>query len=338
MRKYITLVGIIAAFAAMLSGCAKTTDPINPNVATITFVKAGPKFLTSDITVNPKDSIQFQYTVTSSVPMATVELDKSLVSSNNVLPAFAFKDSVKTAGALTFTVTHKMIADSIPAIYQYNVVARDRNGVFVGQSVVINVTVTSDFYYYPNRTIFTPDTAQTAQTYYSSSLNNTFSYATGAANSANIDFGYYFNPDTSQKAGSKANQPVYGHFLYALNATPTPRSAKNPVYDISTWTKNATIMKQVTASVPTFASLTSGGAIKQGALTNLKTGATTQAPVVTTTITAGKQTDTYTPLATGNVIWFKTADGRYGALTVTFLSSSTSAKTTYMNYEVKITK
>src|SRR5471030_2190799 len=122
MRKYITLFGIIAAFAAMLSGCAKTADPINPNVATITFVNAGPKFLTSDVTVNPKDSILFQYTITSPVPMATVELDKNLVSSNNAVAAYAFKDSVKTPGALTFTVTHKMIADSIAAIYQYNVV------------------------------------------------------------------------------------------------------------------------------------------------------------------------------------------------------------------------
>jgi hypothetical protein len=333
MRKYITLFGIIAAIAVMFTDCSKTTDPINANVITVTFVKAGPKFVTDNITVNPKDSIQFQYTVTSPTPMATVALAKNQTSSNTV-EIDAFKDSVKTGDKRTFTVTHKMIADSISGIYNYNVVARDINGVYVGSSKVIIVTVLPDFYYYTNRQMFVPDTtAKTNLCYYSSSVNSSFSYTSaGVANSPKIDFGFFFNTDSVYTTKGKPATGVVGPSIYALNLTPTPSQIS--FYDISTWTKNATILKVATS--PTFASLTSGGAIQQGALTNLKSGATNRVPVVTTTGTGTTRLDTYTALASGNVIWFKTAGGKYGALTITYLNLAGAAKTTYMNFEVKI--
>ena len=333
MRKYITLVGIIAALTVILSGCAKTTQPINANIVTITFIKAGPKFLTSDITVNPKDSIQFQYTITSPKPMTTVELAKSLASANTAT-VDAFKDSVKTGDRRTFTMTHKIVADSIAGIYNFNVIVRDVNGIYMGSSKVINVTVTPDFYYYTNRQMYVPDTtAKTNLCYYSSSANSSFSYTSaGVANSAKIDFGYYFNTDSTYTKGKATS--VVGHSIYALTITPTP--SQIAFNDISSWTKNATVLKVGTS--PTFASLTSGGAIKQGALTNLKSGATNQVPVVTTAVSGGLRTDTYAPLVAGNVIWFKTVDGRYGALTITYMNQGNAYKSTYMNFEVKVTK
>jgi hypothetical protein len=340
MRKYITLFGIIAAIAVMFTDCKKTTDPINANVATVTFINAGPKFVTDNITVNPKDSIQFQYTVTSPVPMATVALAKNQVSSNTV-EIDAFKDSVKTSDKLTFTVTHKMIADSISGIYNYNVVARDINGVYVGSSKVIIVTVLPDFYYYTNLQMFAPDTtAKINPCYYSSSANTSFSYTSaGAANSAKIDFGFFFNTDSVYATKGKPATGVIGPSIYALNLTPTPSQIS--FNDISSWTKNATLLK--VGTTPTFASLTSGGAIKQGYLTNVKSAAaTSRVPVVTTTGsgtgTGGTRVDSYTALTTGSVMFFKTADGRYGALTITFLNLAGAAKTTYINFEVKVTR
>jgi len=334
MRKYITLFGIIAAFAVILSGCAKTTDPINANIVTINFIKSGPKFLINDTTVNPKDSIQFQYTITSPKPMTTVELAKSRASANTATTD-AFKDSVKTGDRRTFTMTHKIIADSIAGIYNYNVIVRDANGIYMGSSKVINVTIRPDFYYYTDRQMFVPDTvAKTNLAYYSSSANTSYSYTSaGAANSGKIDFGYFFDTDsTYNNSGIKTS--VVGHCIYALNLTPTPSQIS--FYDISSWTKNATLLKIGTS--PTFASLTSGGAITQGALTNLKSGATSVVPVVTTTVKNGITTNTYAPLVAGNVIWFKTVDGRYGAISITYFNQANASKSTYMNFEVKVTK
>jgi hypothetical protein len=333
MRKYITLFGIIAALAVMLSACKKTTSSVDANVATITFANAGPKFVTDDITVNPKDSIQFQYTVTSPTPMSTVALAKNQPSSNTA-EIDAFKDSVKTGDMTTFTVTHKMIADSIPGIYNYNVIARDAKGIYLGSSKVIKVTVLPDFYYYTNLRMFVPDTtAQINPCYYSSSANTSYSYtSSGAANSASIDYGFFFNTDSVYTTKGKPATGVVGPSIYALNLTPIPSQVA--FNDISTWTKNATILKVGTS--PTFASLTSGGAIKQGGITNLKTGATNRVPVVTTTGTGATRVDTYTPLASGNVIWFKTVDGRYGAMAITYLSLAGASKRSYMNFEVKI--
>lgn len=333
MRKYITLFGVIAAIALMFTNCKKTTDPIDANVITVTFIKAGPKFVTDSITVNPKDSIQFQYTITSPVPMSTVALAKNQFSSN--IPEIdAVKDSVKTGDMRTFTVTHKIVADSISGVYNYNVVARDVNGIYVGSSKVIIVTVKPDFYYYTNRQMFVPDTtAKTNPCYYSSSANTSFSYTSaGVANSSKIDFGFFFNTDSVYTIKGKPATGVVGPSIYALNLTPTPSQIS--FNDISTWTKNATILK--VGSTPTFSSLTSGGAIKQGALTNLKTGATNRLPVVTTTGSGVTRLDAYTPLSTGNVIWFLTADGRYGALTITYLRLAGASQISYMNFEVKV--
>jgi len=38
------------------------------------------------------------------------------------------------------------------------------------------------------------------------------------------------------------------------------------------------------------------------------------------------------------VIFFKTVDGRYGALTILFLNQASASRTTYINFEVKVTR
>jgi len=359
MKKHIILFGITAAFAAMLSGCKKTTDPINPNVATITLVNGGPKYLTGDATVNPKDTLIFQYTITSPVPMATVELDKSVVGSNNKIPSFAFKDSVKTQGSLTFTAIKKFPVDSAAGVYQYNVVARDINGLFLGQSKIVNVTVAPDFYFYTGRQLFVPDTvAKTNKCYFSTTDFDTYSYTSaGAAISPKIDFGYFFNTDSlyaanNLTASANVKDRVVGNSFYALSVAPAP--SQIAMNDISGWTKNATQLAVGTTS--TFVNLTSGGAITQNAITALKKStsgnlSTSLLPIVTRTTktvtsTVGGKTvtntynaDAVTPITTGTIIYFKTVDGRYGAINVDLGTTATSAaKSQFVNISVKVTK
>ena len=63
MKKYI--LGIVLAMV-MLNACTKKVDPIDISYADIALVNAGTGFVTTDVTVNPKDSIFFSFTIRSS--------------------------------------------------------------------------------------------------------------------------------------------------------------------------------------------------------------------------------------------------------------------------------
>lgn len=326
MKKNIILFCASVMLFGMLAGCSKNAAIPNFNTITVTFINSGPKFVTSDITVNPKDSIQFNYSVTSPTRMQYVYL----VKNGSVI----LTDTLKTGNKLSFTAIKKMVADTANGPYTYAVIARDTTGVYLGSSQVLNVTTAADFIYYTNRNLFVPDTtAKTNTCYISASTGNTFSYTSaGAANSGSIDMEYYYRPDSSQTAGVK--KIPFGHFISALSVSPSP--APISMYDISTWTKNATIFK--VSATPTFASVLSGGGIASGCATNLKTGATNTVPAVTTTISSGKQTDTFTALASGNVIWFKTAAGKYGVMQIDYINQNSAAKGTFMTVDIKIQK
>lgn len=333
MRRYITLFSIVAALATILAGCAKKTDVINGNTVTVDFSKNGPLFVTDNITVNPKDSIQFAYTVNSPTPMGTVSITKGIFVANTTT-IDVVKDSVQNGNPNTVTLVHKLVADSVPGNYVYSILVRDIKGVYLGSSRSVVVTVLPDFNYYPNRTIYVPDTVnKTNPCYYAASTGTAYSYTSaGAANSANIDFGYYFNPDTAYAAGIK--KAPFGPSIYALNVSPLP--APVSFYDISTWTKNATIFK--VASLPTFNSLQSGGGIKQGCITNLKSGAVNSLPVITTSYPNNKRTDAFTGLGAGNIIWFKTAAGKYGAMQINYISPGGASSSSFINVDIKIAK
>lgn len=326
MKKDIILIYALAMLiGGMLTSCGKFVDRVNSNTITVTFAASGPKFVTTDLTLNPKDSIQFNYAVSCPTRMKYVFLQKN---GTNVAA-----DTLKLS-SFNFTAIKKLIADSAAGPFIYAVVARDSLGYYLGTSQSFTLTTTPDFTYYVNRTLFVPDTtAKTNACYFASTNGKTYSYTSaGATNSALIDFGYYYNPDSAQTAGVK--KTPFGHFIYALNVSPVP----NPIsfYDISTWTKNATIFK--IASTPVYTSVLSGGGIKAGCLTNLKTGATSSVPVVTTTITGGKQTDVSTPLASGNLIWFKTAAGKYGVIQIDYINQNSAAHGTFMTVDIKIQK
>ncbi|RKR84339.1 hypothetical protein BDD43_4573 [Mucilaginibacter gracilis] len=326
MKKNIILFCASVMLISILASCSKNSAIPNFNTVTVTFANNGPKYVTSDITVNPKDSIQFSYTVTSPIRMQYVYL----VKNGSVI----LSDTLKSGNKLSFTATKKLVADTANGPFTYAVIARDTTGYYLGTSKVITVTTAADFIYYTNRTLFVPDTvAKVNPCYFNSTLGTVLSYSkTGAAGSAGIDFGYYYNPDSAQTAGVK--KTPFGHFLYALTVSPVP----NPIafYDISTWTKNATIFKL--SGTPTFASILSGGGIKSGCATNLKTGTSAIIPVVTTTVSSGKQTDSFTPLASGNVIWFKTAAGKLGVIQIDYINQNSAAHGTFMTIDVKIVK
>ena len=74
MKKYIT--GLLAA-SIVFTACQKKADPIDDFQVTVEYRGTNTKTLTGDVTVNPKDSIYFDFTITSPEDMAFVEIQKN---------------------------------------------------------------------------------------------------------------------------------------------------------------------------------------------------------------------------------------------------------------------
>lgn len=303
MKRYIT--GSILILVLFLSACEKKVDPIDGSNATVTLVNGGANFITDDVTVNPKDSLFFSFTITSTKPMKYVSVQKNPVNQT----AFLVRDTMAGSGVTTYTAIKRLRADSTNGPYIYRIVAHDSAGTYIGHKDIV-ITVNPDFYYYTVRVLQVPDTtAKTNNCYLAAYTGNVYSYTSGAAKSADIDFGFYYDTTTANKFS-----------VYALSAAQPQLS----YYDITSWTKNATIMKKATS--PTFASLQSAGGLRSAAITNLTSGATNKVSALSTTVSGN------------NLVFFKTAAGKAGCMQVNFINGTDGSKATFMNVDVKIEK
>ncbi|WP_295119484.1 hypothetical protein [uncultured Chitinophaga sp.] len=302
MKKYLTGAAFIIL---MFSACEKETDPVDGNYATVT-LGSGEGFVTGDVSVNPGDSIFFNFTITTERPMKFVGIQKNPV--NQV--GFVVRDTLKTTTS-SYSVTKRLKADTANGSFLYRIVAHDTAGVYIGAKDIV-ITINPDFEYYTYRFLQVPDTtAKTNTCYMSATSGQVFSYTTGAANSALIDFGIMY--DTTGTASASTTDDLK-FCLYSLNAP----QGQIPFYDISTWTKNTTIMKK--AASPAFNTLTSAGALRRAAVTNLASGTTNKV----------------TQLAANNLVFFKTASGKAGCLIVNYANGSDPSKSSYVNVDVKI--
>lgn len=304
MKKYI--IGFFAT-GILFSACVKKVDPVDTYGVTVDYRSSGTNFITGDVTVNPKDSIYFDFTISSPTDMSYVEIQKNGVR----IDTFRLNG---LADKKTFSKIKGYRADSAAGNYSYRVLARNATAIFMGDGgKQFKVTVTPDFNFWSYRILQVPDTVnKTNKCYYSSVDGKTYSYTDGAASSAMIDFGYYY--DTTGTAAGGTN--ILAHTIYALNV-PQPRIS---FYDISTWTQNATIFKIISTNFVT--NLTSGGAIN----TIIKNGMTTG--------TATK----INKIAANNVIGFKTVTGKYGAILVRFINQNNPNKETQIEVDVKVQK
>jgi hypothetical protein len=302
MKKYI--VGLCFA-AVVFTACEKKVDPIDTYTVKVDLKNSGGKFVTADKEVNPKDSIYFDFDITSEVDMQYVEILKNGTRLDTFnIPAGANRRS--------FSKVKGYRADSAAGKYEYRIVGRGTQARYLGDGdKKVTLTVIPDFNFWSYRLLFVPDTTnKTNKTYYSTTDGKTYSYSEGAANSAKIDFGYYYDTTTANK-----------HTIYALNA-PQPLLS---FYDISTWTKNATVFKKMPSAVNFVSQLTSSGAINTLIKGNMTSGTSTK--VTTLSTSAGN-----------NVIGFKTADGKYGAILIRFVSADSPAQTTRIEVDVKVQK
>jgi len=305
-RNHSIIIIVLLVFTAGMTACLKNVDPIKSNTITVTFNNSVPKTITQDITLNPKDSFYLDYTITCPNDMKYVSVQKN--------GADFIRDTLSDAQKHSYSALKKIGTDSAAGVYTYKIFVKNKDGIYLGDKT-ITVTISADFVYYTVRNLYVPDsTAKTNKTYFASSNGKTYSYADGPGNSNLIDFGYFY--DTTTVGVTVANQPK--HTIYAL-------SASTPVqYDLTGWTKNATIFKKITT--PTFVNITSKALLRQTCIAALASGTSTK--ITSAGISAGN--------LTGVVLAFKTAAGKYGIMTVNYTSKDGAAHDTFINIDVKI--
>jgi hypothetical protein len=301
MTSFKHILSTLAAAAVIVIGCEKTVAPIDSYGVTVDYKSGNPKNLTGNVSLNPKDSIILDFTISSSTEdMAVIEIQK------NGAKIDTFK--VSNANSRTFSGIKRYQSDSIAGDYTYRVFARNKKGVYIGDGgKSIKVTINPDFIYWSYKTLAVPDSvAKTNKSFFVSTSGDVLSYVQGSANSALIDFGYFF--DTTTVGAPK-------HTIYALGAN------KFAPHNLSTWTKNATVFKK--ASSPAFSTLISGGSLRAAGISNLASGATTTANA----------------LASGNLVYFRTSAGKYGCIQINFINDFGAMQSqTYINIDVKVQK
>jgi hypothetical protein len=311
MKKYI--LGLLT-IAIVFASCEKKVEDVGSFDVTVDYRSGTSKYVTSDVTINPKDSIYFDFKISSpSADMSYVEIQKNGVRIDTFrMNGFADKRN------FSFVKGYK--ADSIPGDYSYRVLARDARAIFMGDGgKQLKVTIAPDFNFWSYRILQVPDTTdKTNKAYYSSVDGKIYNYTEGGTSSASIDFGFYW--DTTGRA-TPATTDDLKHTIYALNAAQLQLN----YYDITSWTKNATLLKKMPTSVNFVSGLTSGGAIQTLIAGNMTSG--TSSKVTTVSATAGS-----------NVIGFKTVAGKYGAILIRYVNGDSPNKTTQIEVDVKVQK
>jgi hypothetical protein len=312
MKKYI--IGALAIWSFM-AACEKKVDPIDTYLVTVEYNKSSAKDLTGDIQANPKDSIYLNFTISSPNDMSYVEIQKNGVR----IDTFQLNTP---ASKKSFSAIKGYRLDSAAGKYQYRVLARNSRAIFMGDGgKQLNVTIVPDFNFWSYRILQVPDSvAQTNKCYYSTKDGKTYSYADGPGNSASIDFGFYW--DTTGR-GTASTSDDLKHTIYALNAL-QPQIAFNDVSQTS-WTKNATLLKKMPSSVNFVTGLTSAGAIQTLIGGNMTSGTSSK---VSTVSTSGGN----------NVIGFRTASGKFGAILIRYVNGDSPNKTTQIEVDVKVQK
>ena len=301
MIRFKHIIFTLATAALFTLGCEKKVAPIDSFGVTVNFNSGNPKNLTGDIAINPKDSIILDFTIASSTEeMAVIEIQKNGARIDTF--------NVSGANKMTFSGIKRYMSDSIAGDYTYRVFARNKRGIFIGDgNKSIKVTINPDFLFWSFKTLAVPDSVvKSNKSFFASSTGEELSFLQGAAKSGLIDFGYFF--DTTTVGAPK-------HTIYALGAN------KFAPHNLTTWTRNATVFKK--ATTPAFSALTSGGSLRSAGILNLTSGTTTSA----------------TALAPGNLVYFRTAAGKFGCIQVNFINDFGAIQSqSYISIDVKVQK
>lgn len=303
----------ITATAFLLSSCKKDSENIFNMFSdvSVTFHGDHPLSVTDYKMVNDGDSVYIDYTITSSKEdMYSVVVEK--VDNRVSRPVTNITDDSKRR-SFSDVVKLKVNRDGKTS---YRVYALNEKGYFIGDGgKTIVIDAAPSYNQTANRKLYLPDTATKVNPcYYSISQGKTYSYNEGATNSSNIDFGVYRNMITSTSGG--VTTITYDYYLYTLIANPNPLT----VYDISSWNKKAVYF----------------GSTSTNQTNNFKTLLVSSQIIETE---AKKKTFNLTKssakLATGNLIYFLTTEGKYGCVHINAITKDINGKP-YVDISVKV--
>jgi hypothetical protein len=279
----IRVLAVTIALCGWLASCKKESANIfNMFDVTLDLHTDKPNAASEYTEANPGDTMLIDFTINSPTKdMYMISVLK--VGSNTPFLKIPITDAGKRR---TYSDVVKVVADKAGET-SYRVWAVDEDGVYLGDGYKkITINVVSDYKHLPNRLVYLPDTVgKSLNCFLSLDKGTTFSYTTGAANSADIDLGIYGVPQSNG---------TYKYFIYSLSADPSPFTP----YDISGWTKRATLFAAQQGNITEFRDkLATGLAIETEAKKkniNLKS----------------------TEVASGKYVFFLTPDGKYGALMI----------------------
>lgn len=311
MKRYL-LSGILG-IAILFASCKKEGENIFNmfDDVQVTYHSNSPFSVTDHKEVNVNDSLYIDFTITSA--------NKSMYQvcvweAGAATPFVRFKPTAAQRKSYSNVVKLKM--NSKVGQTSYRVWALDSAGVYIGDGYkTLSVYVTPDYKYFPNRYMYVPDTVgKAAKCYISLRTGELFSYNEAITKSDQVDAAISFNPTLNGGKGSLV--------IYALDVTPLPFLP----YDISSWTKRAV----------RFSSLKTGQA--SAWINSIRTGATIQSNAGNPTARSVNMTSlsSNNPVTAGNLVYFKTPEGKFGALIVNYLTSHSAKEGTLINVDVRI--
>lgn len=316
MKKY--KCQLAAAFASTLllfSSCAKDAPNIYDMFSdvSVTFLNESMYSVVDYKEVNDGDSVHINFTITSAREDMFAVCVRREGQDNPVLQ-INLPDGVDKR---TYTGVYKIQADRVGES-KYRVYAINKQAQYIGDGYnAVKINVVPNFTFLTNREIYLPDSVTSdIPSYYSIKQGKSFSYANGQKVSADLDFGIY-----RTQAPEGDNNAILGHWyhLYSLSADPLFFD----VFDISTWTKRETLFSNPANDANAFRDkLISSSTIES-------TVGSKKVDLKETSRNSGNS------LKVGSVVYFKTPEGKYGALHIKQISSNYEGRL-YFVVNVKI--
>lgn len=303
----------IAGMVLSFSACKKEAPNIYNmfNDVSVTFKGNHPFSVADYREYNDGDSVYIDYTITSAKEdMAAVcikwEGQEGPVQTIN-LPDGADKR--------TYSGVYKIRATRAGES-KYRVYALNKQAVYIGDGYTsVTINVKPNYTYITNRRVFLPDSVlRDSPCYYSIKLGKSFSYLNGKDVSADLDFGIFRTVATLNDQNATDG---YWYHIYSLSADPLFFN----INDISTWTKRGTLFSVPFNEASTFNSNSLTGA---NMLSSVSIGVVASAKQINLKETARTSGGT---IKVGSVIYFKTPEGKFGAIHFEQITKDFNSKT-----------
>lgn len=302
---------VLAGLMFSFSACKKEAPNIYNmfNDVSVTFSADHEYSIVDYKQVNDGDSIYINYTITS----AKEDMSAVCIKWEGQDPPVAQINLTDGDNKRSYTGVYKMRADRA-GDSKYRVYALNKQAAYIGdgyKSVTFNVK--PDFTFTTNRRIYVPVTeTNDVESFYSIKRAKSFSYLNGQTASADIDFGIYAT--VAPEGDRNATLGLWFH-IYSLSADPLPFGS----HDFSSWTKRATLFSGQFGEAATFNSNKLTG--------NLLSSVNIEKQAKTKTINLKETPKTSGgAIKPGSVVYFKTPEGKYGAILFETMSRDENEK------------